>query len=327
MASRWASLLGCNAAIMCIAVAELAVCEASQDSVYRSERHSLMTSRSERTVPAGPSQSGIGLRQTGAAKRLKQASGWHVVAINDPTTTRERVHVIKKTARVAGVLYLLLVLFGLFNLIYVPGKLIVRGKAAETAQNLLAHQTLFRIDLVIGLLSSVVFIFLVLVLYRLFKDVNQPHATLMVILVLVQIPQSYVNQLLQIGAFELVRGADYLSVFDKSQREVLAILCFRLNDLGTYFSEAFWGLWLFPLGLLVYRSDFLPRTLGVWLIVNGFAYVGMSLTGLLFPEHAGAVYKIAFPALLGEAAFMLWLLIAGVKPKPLIDQMQASASG
>ncbi len=262
-----------------------------------------------------------------ARQRLKHAAGYHVVAINDRTTTRECVHEVKKTARVAGVLYLLLVLFGLFNLIYVPGKLIVRGKAAETAQNLLAHQTLFRIDLVIGLLSTIVFIFLVLALYRLFKDVNRPHATLMVILVLVQIPQSYVSQLLQIGAFELVRGADYLSVIDKSQGDVLALLCFRLNDLGTYFSEAFWGLWLFPLGMLVYRSGFLPRFLGIWLILNGFAYVGMSLTGLLLPEHAGTVYKIAFPALLGEAAFMLWLLIARVKLRPPTDQAQASASG
>ena len=241
--------------------------------------------------------------------------------------TREYLHVSRKTARVAGVLYLLLVLTGLFNLMYTPGKLIVRGNAAETANKILAHQTLFRIDLVIGLLSTVIFIFLVLVLYRLLKEVNQQHAVLMVILVLVQIPQSFLSQLLQIGAFELVRGADFLSVLDKSQRDVLAMLCFHLNDLGTYLSEMFWGLWLFPLGLLVYRSGFLPRTLGVWLIINGFAYVGMSLTGLLLPDYSDAIYKIAFPALLGEMAFMLWLLIMGVRPKPLTDYAQVPAGG
>jgi hypothetical protein len=234
---------------------------------------------------------------------------------------------IQKTARLAGVLYLLLVLTGLFNLIYTPGKLIVRGNAAETANKILAHQTLFRIDLVIGLLSTVIFIFLVLFLYRLLKEVNQQHAALMVILVLVQIPQSFVSQLLQIGAFELVRGADFLSVLDKSQRDVLALLCFHLNDLGTHLSEMFWGLWLFPLGLLVFRSGILPRTLGVWLIVNGVAYVGMSLTGLLLPDYSDTIYKIAFPALLGEMAFMLWLLIMGVRPKPLTDQAQVPAGG
>jgi hypothetical protein len=219
----------------------------------------------------------------------------------------------QKTARLAGILYLLTVLTGLFNLIYTPGKLIVRGNPAETANNILAHQTLFRLDLAISLVSILIFMFLVLVLYRLLKDVDRRHATLMVILVLVQIPQSYVSQLLQIGAFELVRGADFLSALDKTQRDVLAMLCFRVNDLGTYISDAFWGLWLFPLGLLVFRSGFLPRTLGVWLIINGFAYLGLSLTGLLLPEYAATVSKIAFPALLGEVAFMLWLLIMGVK--------------
>jgi len=233
----------------------------------------------------------------------------------------------QKTARVAGVLYLLLVLTGLFNLVYTPGQLIVRGNAAETAQRMLAHQTLFRVDLVIGLCSTVIFIFLVLVLYRLFKEVNQHQAALMALLVLVQIPHSFVSQLFQIGAFELVRGADFLSVLDKPQREGLAMLCIHLNDLGTHLSEVFWGLWLFPLGLLVYRSGFLPRTLGVWLLINGLAYVGMSLTGLLFPEHAGAAYKIAFPALLGEMAFMLWLVIVGAKPKQLTDHGQVPAVG
>ncbi len=222
----------------------------------------------------------------------------------------------QKTARLAGVLYLLTVLSGLFNLIYTPGKLIVRGNPAETANNILAHQTLFRIDLAVSLVSILIFMFLVLVLYRLLKDVDRRHATLMVILVLVQIPQSYVSQLLQIGAFELVRGADFLSVLDKTQRDVLAMLCLRVNDLGTYISNAFWGLWLFPLGLLVFRSGFLPRTLGVWLIINCFAYLGISLTGLLLPEYAETVSRIAFPGLLGEVAFMLWLLIMGVKSQP-----------
>ena len=229
---------------------------------------------------------------------------------------------IKKTGRMAGILYLALVLTGLFNLMYTPGKFIVRGNATETANHILAHQTLFRIDLVIGLLSSVIFIFLVLVLYRLLKEIHQPYAALMVILVLVQIPNSFVSQLLQIGAYELVRGADFLSVLDKSQRDVLALFCFHLNDLGTYFSEIFWGLWLFPLGLLVYRSGFLPRTLGVWLFINGLAYIGMSVTGLLSPEHADIVYKISLPALFGELAFALWLVIMGARPKALTAQAQ-----
>ncbi len=222
---------------------------------------------------------------------------------------------IQKTARLAGVLYLLTVLTGLFNLTYTPGKLIVRGNAAETANKILAHETLFRVDLIVGLISTLIFMFLVLVLYRLLKDVNRPQAALMVILVLVQIPQSYVSQLLQIGAFELFRGEGFLSALDQSQRFALGMMCFHLSDLGTHISEMFWGLWLFPLGWLVFRSGFLPRTLGVWLLLNGVAYVVISLIGLMLPELSDTIYKFAFPALLGEVALMLWLLILGIKHK------------
>jgi hypothetical protein len=227
---------------------------------------------------------------------------------------------IQKTARIAGLLYLVIVVTGLFSLMYVPSTLIVKGDAAATAGNFLAHQTLYRVDLAVGLLSTVFFMFLVLVLYRLFKDVNQQQAALMVILVLVQVPQSFVSQLLQIGAFELFRGADFLSVLGKSDREALGMMCIRLNGLGTHLSELFWGLWLFPLGYLVYRSRFLPRIIGVWLIINGVAYVALSMTGLLYPEYSDIVNKISFPALLGELAFALWLVIMGARPKAVTVQ-------
>ena len=226
----------------------------------------------------------------------------------------------QKTARIAGLLYLMIVVTGLFNLIYTPSKLIVHGDATATAGNILAHQSLYRIDLVVSLFSTVFFMFLVLVLYRLFKEVNRQQAALMVILVLVQIPQAFVSQMLQIGAFQLVCGPDFLTVLGKSQRDTLAMLCLHLNSQGTHLSELFWGLWLFPLGLLVYRSNFLPRALGVWLIINGIAYVAQSVTGLLSPEYIDIVYKISFPALLGELAFTLWLVIMGAKQKPVIIQ-------
>lgn len=228
---------------------------------------------------------------------------------------------IQKIARIAGLLYLMIVITGLFTLMYTPSKLIVKGDAAATASNFLAHQILYRIDLVVSLLSVVFFMFLVLVLYRLFKEVNQQQAALMVILVLVQVPQAFVSQMLQIGAFELFRGADFLSVLGKSDREALGMLCIRLNSLGTHLSELFWGLWLFPLGLLVYRSNFLPRALGIWLFINGIAYVALSVTGLLFPEYTDIVNKISFPALLGELAFTLWLVIMGAKFKPVTSQV------
>ncbi len=222
-----------------------------------------------------------------------------------------------KTARIAGGLYLLITMAGLFTLIYVPGRLVVRGDPAATADRILAAQALYRADIFVGLLSSVVFAFLALALYRLLKEVNEVQAALMVILVLVQIPQSFLNEVNQLAVLALVRGADFLSVFDKPQRDALAMLFLHLNDQGTTLSQAFWGLWLFPLGWLVYRSGFLPRVLGIWLLVNGAAYLVNCFTGLLLPDHLQLVSTITFPALLGEVAFMLWLLVMGVRPKPL----------
>lgn len=82
-------------------------------------------------------------------------------------------------------------------------------------------------------------------------------------------------------------------------------------------NEIFWGLWLFPFGVLVYRSGFLPRILGVWLIVGGFGYLAISFTGLLLPQYEDMVSNIAFPGMLGEIAIMLWLVIKGAKEQPL----------
>jgi hypothetical protein len=115
----------------------------------------------------------------------------------------------------------------------------------------------------------------------------------------------------------LVRDGDFLSVFEKTQRDALAMLFLRLHHGGVVANEVFWGLWLLPFGLLVYRSRFLPRILGVWLIINCFAYLAVSFTGVLFPQYEQMVSNSAFPAMLGEVATMLWLLIMGAKAQPL----------
>jgi hypothetical protein len=113
-----------------------------------------------------------------------------------------------------------------------------------------------------------------------------------------------------------VRGADFLDVFDKPQRDALAMLFLKLHHQQVLIAEILWGLWLFPLGALVFRSGFLPRFLGLWLFVNGAAYLATSLTGLLLPQHLGLVADITFPALLGEIALILWLVIMGAKDPP-----------
>ena len=228
--------------------------------------------------------------------------------------------------RVAGFLYLLLVFFAPLRLIYIPSTLFVRGDATATATHIAAHALLFRLGIVSDLLCGTVLIFLVLALYRLLKGVDQNHAVLMVILGGVMPAAIYFfNVLNDAAALMLVRGADFLSVFDKPQRDALAMLFLRLHHHEVVAAEILWGLWLFPLAILVYRSRFLPRFLGVWLIINGFAYLTISFTGLLLPQYEDRVSPIAFPALLGEMAIMLWLLIKGAKPQPL-DAPASSSS-
>jgi hypothetical protein len=227
------------------------------------------------------------------------------------------MHPTDKAARVAGAVYLSMVVTAPFSLIYIPRALIVRGNATATANNILAHETLFRLGIVADLITSVIFICLVLALYRLFSGVNQTHASLMVALVLVSAAVGFINVVNNIAALTLFRGADFLAILDKPQRDALGMLFIRLHGQGTVINEIFWGLWLFPFGVLVMRSRFLPRILGAWLIINGFAYVVLSLTGLLLPQYTDKVYNIAFPVLFGEMAIMLWLLIKGAKVQPL----------
>lgn len=203
----------------------------------------------------------------------------------------------------------------------------MRGNATATANNILAHETLFRLGIAVGLMCTVIFILLVMALYRLLRGVNQTQASLMVALVLVSSAVGFMNTLNNLAALILFRGADYLSAVEKTQRDALAMLFLRLHFQGEVIDEIFWGLWLIPLAILVYRSRFLPRFLGVWLFINGLAYVTISLTGLLLPEHYGVVFNSAFPALLGEMALMLWLVIKGARPLSLDAVASVSAAG
>jgi len=156
-----------------------------------------------------------------------------------------------------------------------------------------------------------------LALYDLLKGVNQRHASLMLGLIVVSIPIALLNELNAIAALVLVRGADFLSIFEKPQRDALAMLFLNLHSYGFDVAAIFWGLWLFPLGLLVYRSGFLPRILGVLLMVNCFTFPVNSFTSLLLPQYEHIVSRWMMPLSFGELLFMFWLLIMGAKPKAL----------
>lgn len=226
----------------------------------------------------------------------------------------------KKTARLAGFLYVLLAITGAYSLMYVPSQIMVRGDVAATAGKILSNEFLFRTGIISDLVSNTIFVLLVLVLYRLFRQVNEHKARLMVALVMVQIPAVFINEGFNIASLMILKG-DVLKTIELGQRQDLALLLIKINYYGTMALELYWGLWLIPFGQLVWRSGFIPRILGVLLIINGIAYILLSFTFLLFPGYLDLVSKLTMPLLfIGELPIMFWLLIKGVNIKKINDQ-------
>jgi hypothetical protein len=212
-------------------------------------------------------------------------------------------------ARLAGFLYLLIVPLGIFGALYVPSFLIVPGDAATTASNIMASESLFRLGIVSALLGPIIAILYVLILYKLLKPVSKDIAVLMVVVTLIGFPITMLNELTQLGVLQLLSGADYLTVFTTAQLQALAYLFVRLHSYGISIAFIFSGLWLLPLGYLVFKSGFLPRILGVLLIIAGFGYLIDVFAGFLFP---GSNLSIGLFTGLAEIFFLLWLLIKGV---------------
>jgi hypothetical protein len=224
----------------------------------------------------------------------------------------------KSQARVAGLLYLLTSIPGVFCLVYIPSHFIVHGDAAATATKIAGSEFLFRIGIVSELIGFTGFIFVVRALYRLLYSVSKTQASLMVTLMLVSIPISLVNVLNEFAALVLVRGADFLAVFDKAQRDALAMLFLNVHFQGIMVAQVFWGLWLIPFGVLVFKSGFLPRILGVLLIIACPGYLANSLVG--FGVLPGGVFsRVVGQLTLSELPIILWLLIMGAKDQPLAD--------
>jgi hypothetical protein len=223
---------------------------------------------------------------------------------------------LKKTARLAGLLYLVWVIVGVFGMFYVPAQINMRGDAASTAQNVLSHEFLFRTSIINDLITHTIWVVLVLILYRMFKQVSGRQARLLVALVIVQIPVALMMEAFNIASLMIFKG-DILKTFELAQRHDLAMLLLKINDYGVLALEMFWGLWLLPLAILVYKSRFLPRFLGVWLAITGLFYMVLSVTCILLPQYKELVLHspVALPAEIGEVAFALWLLIMGAKVK------------
>jgi len=223
----------------------------------------------------------------------------------------------RSLARLAGLLYLLVSIPGFYGLIYVPSKLIVHGDAAATSRSLLASEAFFRSGIVADLVGQALFIPVALVLYRLLKGSGAMAAALMVILLVVQIPLAFVAEAHHLDALRILDAAGPGRALGEAQRDALAMLALGSYSSVMQVSEIFMGLWLFPLGWLVYRAGFLPRWLGLSLFVAGGAYLADSLAYLLSPSHAQAIGAIASRLRAIELVTPLWLLIMGAKDQPI----------
>jgi hypothetical protein len=222
------------------------------------------------------------------------------------------MRLLRNPGRVAGLWYLLLILLGPVRLIYIPTKLFVTGDAAATVVNIAAHEHLFRLGIATDLIGAVVLLLLTLAFYRLFAGVDRSLAVMVVIFGGVMPALLYfVGAGNDLGTLMVVRGAGFLSVFTKAQQDALAMLSLKLHDLQITAAETLWGVWLLPLAVLVYRSRFLPRFLGIWLALGGFAYLAVSFVGVLWPQYQGKVFTISQPATFAEIALTLWLVIKG----------------
>lgn len=232
---------------------------------------------------------------------------------------------LKKRSRVGALLYLLNGAPAPFALLYVPSVLIVRGDAAATANNVRNAEGLLRAGMAVELFSATVVIFAMLAFYELFRDVSKRHAMAMMILMLISTPISYLNVLNDVAALTFARGPAYLSsVFDKAQMDALVLFFFRLHNHGIVLAQFFWGLWLFPFGIAVIRSGFIPRFVGIATIVAGCGYVIASSIVLFLPSSAQGFADLAMILGIGELAFF-WMLIRGARDQRGNEQLAGPA--
>ena len=224
----------------------------------------------------------------------------------------------RRNARLAGILYLLSSIPGAFAFIYVPGKLVVEGDPAATAERIRTADGLLRAGIAAEMVGMTLFVFVALVLFRLFRPVSEGHAVAMLVLILLSIPITLVGVVHEVAALFFAgaggRGG-FLSAFSRPQRDALAYFALELHVQTIFVAMIFWGLWLFPFGVCVIRSRFIPRILGILLIIAGVGNVADSLSRLALPQYAeaiGGVTRFMTPL---ELTIILWLSIWGARPQ------------
>lgn len=216
-------------------------------------------------------------------------------------------------ARVAGVLYLLNILAGLYGELFVRGKLIVAGNAAATAHNIIASESLFRRGIAGDLFMQVTDVPLIVIFYLFLRPVNKDLALLAAVFNIVQTSVLALNKLCLVATLSLLGDASYLQAVEPSQREALASLSLSLHESGFAIGLIFFGFSCLIGGYLMYRSGYFPRTIGVLQFVAGLCYLINSFALFLAPSFAEKLFPgILLPAFVGELATCLWLMVKGI---------------
>jgi hypothetical protein len=231
----------------------------------------------------------------------------------------------RRQARLAGLLYFLVAVIAPYGLMVVPAKLVVSGDAHETARRIAADPGVLHLGIATELLHQAIEVFMVLVLYELFKPVQRMRARQMLALGLIPIPMVFLNVLAEIAAAMFADGPSWLGAFDRPQLDALALLCMRLHALGLQLSAVFWGLWLLPLGLLILRCGFIPKVIGWLTIAGGTGYLAGATTNLVLPGLQEALALPAFILQLGEPVMILWLLLVGASRRDAGARAAAAA--
>lgn len=221
----------------------------------------------------------------------------------------------KRNARIAGILYLIVVLTGILSLGYIPSQLVVWEDKVLTFNTILKNENLYRLEVFLSVICYLAFIFLPVVLRELFKTINLFMANTMLVLVLISIPISFFNLQHKYIILDFIHKENYLNIYDESQLQTQVMFHLNQYQYGIFTTTFFWGLWLFPFGYLVYKSGFIPKIFGILLMLACFSYMVNFTCNSLFINYqvwgiSKYIGKIPFIA---EIGICFWLLLVGIK--------------
>ena len=221
----------------------------------------------------------------------------------------------KKIARVAGALYLIVVLTGMFSLGYVPAKVNVAGDIGKTIANIVTFETLYRLGIAAGMVCYVAFLILPFVLYRLLSSTHEKVAVMMVAFAVVSVPISFLNLQHKMTVLSLLTSTNYTDTIPTDHLHALIRTSLHNYNNGIELVSIFWGLWLLPFGYLVFKSGLLPKVFGVLLMAGCFGYLVNGFGALIYPPYDDTMVPsiLSAPSGLGEIGICLWLLIMGAR--------------